>query len=915
MNTAGEGANSSEVNATPSPSSPPPAPTGLTATAGNAQVSLSWSAASGATSYNVKRAAVSGGPYTTIASLAVTSYTDTGLNNGTNYHYVVSAVNSFGESANSSQISATPSAGSSPLAPTGLTATGGSIQVWLSWNASSGATGYNVKRATVSGGPYTTIASPTGTSYTDTGLNNGTTFYYVVSAVNGAGESANSSQVSATPSAGGVVTWGQATNISTDTDVSTTGTLQYAYDWNNVNTTVNGVAFTGTSILSGSTADGNLTLTSPLTAINADGAGNLPAAAYKNILASSIRDSGGNVDRTVTLNNLTSGRTYKIQVWASSSDNVHGSVDSIKGGGGPTVVVNYLTTGGGNGQYAIGTFTASGTTETLIFNANGTYSWVRFNAIQVRDTTGGGAPPAAPTGLSATAGYAQVSSSWTASAGATSYNVRRAKVSGGPYTTIATGVTTTGYTDTGLTNGTTYYYVVSAVNGAGESANSSEVSATPTAAVPSAPTGLSATAGNAQVSLSWTASAGATSYNVKQATVSGGPYATIGTGVTTTGYTNTGLSNGTTYYYVVSAVNGAGEGANSSQISATPSAGLNPITGTALDNLVAGKADVALASGGATDSADSFISGYGPGLAIDGIRDTSANPWIPTDVNISGISPDWLVVDLHKTVSLGTIVISGRYPQRGAGTYTFQYTTNASPVTHTSSWTTIGTYVWSSADPLPRSGFQFAAVPNVTGVQLVSAPNYTYNNGYGGGGWGNSIQELEAYPPADVLPPVPTGLSATPGNAQVSLSWNASSGATSYHVKRATVSGGPYATVATGVTTTNCTDTGLNNGTTYYYVVSALNISGESANSIQISATPSAGSPPPNQLTGYSLTNGVFSFILNGAVGSNYIIEVSSDLVQWTPFSTNTIPPAGWLLIVDPTAGSQQERLYRTVIP
>ena len=71
----------------------------------------------------------------------------------------------------------------------------------LSWTASSGATSYNVKRATVSGGPYTTIASPTTTSHTNTGLVNGTTYYYVVSAVNAAGESANSAQVSATPQA------------------------------------------------------------------------------------------------------------------------------------------------------------------------------------------------------------------------------------------------------------------------------------------------------------------------------------------------------------------------------------------------------------------------------------------------------------------------------------------------------------------------------------------------------------------------------------------------------------------------------------------------------------------------------------------------------------------------------------------
>lgn len=91
-------------------------------------------------------------------------------------------------------------------------------------------------------------------------------------------------------------------------------------------------------------------------------------------------------------------------------------------------------------------------------------------------------------------------------------------------------------------------------------------------------------------------------------------------------------------------------------------------------------------------------------------------------------------------------------------------------------------------------------------------------------------------------PAAPAGLAAMPGNNQVGLSWNASAGATSYNVKRATVNGGPYTTI-TNVTTTTGLDTALSNGTIYYYVVSALNISGESTNSTQVSATPSSTAP------------------------------------------------------------------------
>jgi hypothetical protein len=179
---------------------PPPAPTGLQAAAGNAQISLTWNVNSGATSYNVKRSTTRGGPYATIASPATASYTDTGLTNGTPYYYVVTAVNSAGESSPSAQATATPTAPVTvPPVPTGLQATAGNAQVSLTWNASTGATSYNVKRSPTNGGPYTTIASPTTASYTNTGLTNGTPYYYVVTAVNSAGESNPSSQATATP--------------------------------------------------------------------------------------------------------------------------------------------------------------------------------------------------------------------------------------------------------------------------------------------------------------------------------------------------------------------------------------------------------------------------------------------------------------------------------------------------------------------------------------------------------------------------------------------------------------------------------------------------------------------------------------------------------------------------------------------
>jgi len=103
----------------------------------------------------------------------------------------------------------------------------------------------------------------------------------------------------------------------------------------------------------------------------------------------------------------------------------------------------------------------------------------------------------------------------------------------------------------------------------------------------------------------------------------------------------------------------------------------------------------------------------------------------------------------------------------------------------------------------------------------------------------------------------PSGLTALPGNSQVALTWNPLLGATSYNVKRSTISGGPYATISTPamVTGTSYTDLTAANGTTYYYAVSAatsISQAGETANSAEVNATP-ACTPPPSPNVGYNI--------------------------------------------------------------
>ena len=178
--------------------------------------------------------------------------------------------------------------------------------------------------------------------------------------------------------------------------------------------------------------------------------------------------------------------------------------------------------------------------------------------------------PSAPTGVTAMPGDGQVTITWARIAGL-AYNIYWSTT---PGVTKTTGTkisnVTSPYTHTGRTNGTTYYYLVTAQNAFGESSESTQVLATP-GHPPSAPTGVNATAADGQVIISWNSVSGATSYNLYWST-SPGVTKTKGTKISnvTSPYTHTGRTNGTTYYYVVTAQNALGESSESTKVSARP---------------------------------------------------------------------------------------------------------------------------------------------------------------------------------------------------------------------------------------------------------------------------------------------------------------------------------------------------------
>jgi hypothetical protein len=163
--------------------------------------------------------------------------------------------------------------------------------------------------------------------------------------------------------------------------------------------------------------------------------------------------------------------------------------------------------------------------------------------------------------------------------------------------------------------------------------------------------------------------------------------------------------------------------------------------------------------------------GYNAITASDG---TNA-PWLSPDHPSSATPfPDVVIIDFTgtnaTTVSdtLGMVVLEGRYASRGAGTYTLQYTTDTPPLGIFSDWTTIGTYTWANANPLPEVAFTFSPIPGVTGFQLQSLPDPNYNgtNTSAGAFWANSIQQIGLYAPptnAPVIVNQPQGTNAYVG--------------------------------------------------------------------------------------------------------------------------------------------------------
>ncbi|MEN6308400.1 MAG: LamG-like jellyroll fold domain-containing protein [Anaerohalosphaeraceae bacterium] len=452
-------------------------------------------------------------------------------------------------------------------------------QVNLVWTAVPYAAGYNIKRSTTSGGPYTTLSSGiTATGFIDTTVTAGQTYYYVVSANMPDGESPNSNE--AIPAM-------VRTYLKCD---ESRGTIAYdatGYNWNG--TLVNGPLWGAGKFSHAVDLDGtNDYVSVPTGVVNGLTHCTIAAWVYLDSVStwSRLFDFGNNtsVNMYLTPRSGTSGPVrFAITTGGSGAEQRINGISALSAGAWTHVAVTLngslgilYVNGMEVGRNSLMTLTPSSlgvTTQNYIGRSqyssnpylNGRVDEFRIyaNALSAPEVAMMYAEqipasiPSTPTDLSATAVSAgQIDLIWSGSANAVTYNIKRSPVSGGPYTLIAS-VSGTGYSDMGLSESTTYYYVVSTANSVGQSGDSAQATVTTLAAPPATPSGLTAAAGDDFVTLTWNANSESdlAGYHVYRSTIPGSGYTRQNNVLLNSpAFTDNQVSYYTTYYYVVTAV-------------------------------------------------------------------------------------------------------------------------------------------------------------------------------------------------------------------------------------------------------------------------------------------------------------------------------------------------------------------------
>ncbi|MDD1770608.1 MAG: fibronectin type III domain-containing protein [Methanomassiliicoccales archaeon] len=600
---------------------------------------------------------------------------------------------------------------------------------------------------------------------------------------------------------------------------------------------------------------------------------------------------------TAPLGPASSGGVRSITVtWSAPSDNGGASITSYRlyrsttsGGEGGTPyatlgsVLSYVDQGLGNGAtyyYKVSAVNSVGEGQLSTETAATTKSL-----------------PGQPSSVGATGGTRSITVQWSApssdgGSAVTSYKLYRG-TSSGAETLLANVGLVTSYTDSGLANATTYFYQVSAVNAVGEGSLSTEKSATTLIQVPTAPMQLNAAATSGTITLTWAQPSsnggGAVSgYKVYRGTSPGGEtlLATIGA---ITSYADQGLQNGLRYYYKVAAVNSAGTGATSSEVSATPTGMPGAPTGLSAR---ATSGYVLLSWNAPADNGGSAITQYRV------YRGSS-----PSQLTLLGTSTTAMFNDTSVGPSLTLYYCVSAVNGNGEGTSSQTITVGTSAsvpeapnITSVSGGDSSVHLEWSAPTndggaPIQTYKVQRStaggAYSTIAQSSSTSCDDQSVQNGIAyqykvsavnSAGEGAASQAVSVTPAT--TPPAPSGLELVAGDAAVTMSWqapssNGGSAITSYLVYRGT---SPSSLVQISeVASNSTTDTTAANGVHYFYAVAARNSIGIGPMCPTADCTPIAlPSQPTNLVATASGPSIILSFTApssdGGSAISGYVI-------------------------------------------
>ena len=926
---AGTGAPTTTTTTTTTPPpqlTAPSAPTNVVVAPGNASATLTWSVpadgGSPITGYSVYYSMNGGSSWTaSTCSGTTTTCTLAGLSNGTAYLLRVTASNAIGTSVPSNAVSVVPTATVvAPAAPgsVAVSYTKGTTSATVSWatptnDGYGNAGGQEITLYSVAGSPSGSCTSSASSSPATTcsvlNLNPGTTYTFTVTATNAAGLTSAASSpsssitvitapeyptaVTAAYTAGSTsasVSWtapandGMGSSIGANITKYVVSAVSAPYSC-----TVTGSPAATSCVIANLAVDAAYTFT--VRATNSAGyTGPASLASNSTGLVATVPDAPPTPTVAYTAGNTTATVSWTPPASDGLGSSTGAGITTYVVTGTPAATCTSSAPSAPTTNCVVSGLTA-GTTYTFTVvatNTAGLVSPASGASLPVTVTQ----PPGAPTNVVATGANAQAAVSWTAPSSDGGAVITSYTVTSSPGGFVCSTSGTTSCTVTGLTNGTAYTFTVTATNVAGTSVPSLPSNVTTPFTLPGAPTNAVATGGNAQATISWTAPSSNGGSTITGYTATSSPGGLTCTTSSSTSCTVTGLTNGTSYTFTVTATNAAGTGPASLASNA-----VTPITVPSAPTSVsaaAGNATASISWSAPSSNGGSAITGYtvtsSPGgltcttsstsCTVTGLTNGTAYTFTVTATNAAGTgpasAPSSAVTPLGPpssptgataTAGNATAAVSWTAPSSNGGSAITGYTVTSSPGGLTC--TTSGT--------------------SCTLTGLTNGTAYTFTvTATNAVGTGPASSPSNAVTPA-APPGAPTITSTTASSTtSAAVIWTAppdnGSVITSY-----TVTASPGGATCT-TSSLSCTITGLTLSSVYTFTVTATNAIGAGPASAAAPTTPSnlyTAATQVNTTSGRSVAygNGVYvslgdySPILGGNTSST--TEVSTNGTTW----------------------------------